>query len=152
VLLPTSPIIGRVALLILGVALWGLVRSPVGMRRALVGVALVLGGMALIADVVALVVVWPEFRHNWALALLLPTDLALPFLAPRSLATYARARAGMAGLVLLLEIVGVVSQPILPVALLVFLPMVAIDRSARKAALQQAKAVVLREPASASAP
>jgi hypothetical protein len=137
VVLPTSRAVGRIALVALAIALSGLVRwagrTSRG-ARARVGVAVaafVLGGLALSAYGVAALVVWPEFRRNWALAALLPTDLAMPWLSPRALRVYATARAALAGVLVVLEIVGVVAQPLIPVCVLVALPMLAIASVAR---------------------
>lgn len=140
VILPTSRAVGRIALVVLAIVLGAVVRGTAKrrMRIGIVTTAIALGGLALVADVVAATVVWPEFRQNWALAALLPSDLAMPWLSQRNLRIYALARAGLAGVLFLLEIVGVVAQPLIPVCLLVAMPMLAIasvikERQAAKA-------------------
>lgn len=136
VILPTSRAVGRLALVVLALALSIFVRHALR-RRPRVGLAVlafVLGGMAIVADFVAALVVWPEFRQNAALALLLPTDLLLPWLPSRWLSRYALARAVLAATMAALEIGGVIAQPILPVALLVGLPMFAIFSALRERA------------------
>lgn len=144
VILPTSRAIGRAALVILAVILvavvgWGAKRLEKGdARRARIALGIasaVLGGMALVAELVALLVVWPEFRHNWALVALLPTDLAMPWLSRRHLAIYARARAALAGGLFVLELAGVVAAPIIPVCVLVALPMLSIGSLAKAMAV-----------------
>ncbi|RYZ64558.1 MAG: hypothetical protein EOP08_08740 [Proteobacteria bacterium] len=86
-------------------------------------VALALGVPALLLDLLALVSVWPEFSHNWVLLLLWPTDLALPWLRERALLGYVKARIAVAAVLAAAELVGLVHQPILPVALFAALPM-----------------------------
>ncbi len=135
IVLPTSRAVGRIALAVIAFALSGLVRwTGREKKRARIGfvvAAIVLGGMALVADGVAALVVWPEFRRNCALAARLPKDLAMPGLSPRASPTYATARAALAGVLAVLEIVGVIEQPLLHVCLLVALPMIAIASVAR---------------------
>jgi hypothetical protein len=125
VILPTSRAVGRLALVVLALALsvfggWALRKKP---RLGLGVIGAVLGGMALVADLVAALVVWPEFRRNAALFVLLPSDLLLPFVPAGWLRRYALARVGIAVAMAVLEMGGVVAQPILTVSLLVALPM-----------------------------
>lgn len=144
VVLPTSRAVGRLFLVLLAFVLFAVVRygarggmssdalSP-RFRRSLFVVAAVLGTMALVVELVAVVVVWPEFRQNWALLFLLPTDFALPFLRPKTIRSYARARIVMAGLAVLLEIGGVIGQPMIPLAVLIALPMAGLASALREA-------------------
>jgi hypothetical protein len=157
-ILPTSRAVGRAALVILALAVAGLVRwgardaraggAPSRRARIALGVAAsVLGGMALIADLVALVVVWPEFRHNWALLALLPTDLAMPWLSPRRLRLYALGRVGIAALLAALEVAGVIAQPMLHLSIVVAVPMLSIAALARAyARAPDARAVPATQP------
>lgn len=138
VILPTSTAVGRIALFLLAFALFVFVRvawrrPALGRRAALGAVALVLGALALVCELVAVLVVWPEFGRNWSLVALLPTDLALPFLPDRILRVYVKARMAIGALLFVGEIVGVVEQPIFPVSVLVVLPMLAIHSSMRDA-------------------
>jgi hypothetical protein len=141
VVLPTSRAVGRIVLIVLAVVLASVVRFSAKRARMRIGiatVAIVLGVMAIVAELVALLVVWPEFRQNWALAVLLPTDLAMPWLHDRYLRIYAMARAGLAAVLLLLEIGGVIAQPLIPVCVLVLLPMFAIVSTLRDRSLRAA--------------
>lgn len=124
--LPTSPSIGRGAILLLAVGLYALGARMHRLQFARFVIGLALGLPALALEVLAAVSVWPEFSHNWVLALLWPTDLALPWLREGALLTYARVRIGVAALVVVGELVGLVAQPILPVAALAALPMIGI--------------------------
>ncbi len=121
--LPTSPSIGRASLLLLGLGLYLLARRTTRMRAARPLIGAVLGSMALFLHALALISVWPEFSRNWVLLLLWPTDLALPWLRERALLGYAKLRLGVCATLALAELVGVIHQPILPVALLAGLPM-----------------------------
>lgn len=126
VILPTSPAIGRIAVFSFALLLFAVVRLGArrGRLRLAIGAAFgVLGLLGVALEVVAAVVVWPEFSRNWALALLWPTDLAMPWLDRRWLSRYAQARVAVAVLVAAGEIVGVVGQPVLHLAALVALPM-----------------------------
>jgi hypothetical protein len=135
--LPTSPSIGRGAFLALAVVLYALAVRMHRLQFARFVIGLVLGVPALALELLAAVSVWPEFSHNWVLALLWPTDLALPWMRTRTLMGYARVRVAVAALVALGELAGVVAQPILPIALLAALPMIGILIAHRK---QQAAA------------
>jgi hypothetical protein len=128
---PTSRAVGRIVIAFVAFVLFALIRVAARRRRLDRGLQIAgaaLGGAAVAVDLVSALVVWPEISHNWALALLLPTDLALLFptaLArhPRLLRGYLKARLAMAGTAALLEIAGVVHQPLLPLALFVALPL-----------------------------
>lgn len=124
--LPTSPSIGRGALLVLGLAAYAVARRMHRFSWALGALAVLLGVPALLVDLLALISVWPEFSHNWVLLLLWPTDLALPWLRERALLAYAKVRIGVAALLAAGELVSVIHQPILPVALFAALPMLGI--------------------------
>lgn len=126
VILPTSRAIGRIALFFLAFALFVSVRLLARrgkIRRALFVLAFALGGLGCFTSFVASVVVWSEISHNWALALLVPTDLALPWLPRRWLVGYARARIAIAVVLGVLELASVISQPLLPLVALVVLPL-----------------------------
>jgi hypothetical protein len=129
--LPASRAAGRVLLFVIAFALVFAVRL-LGWRgrpraaRFLVGG--VLGTLGTIAWAASALVVWPEIQRNWALLLLFPFDFAIPFLAPRKLAIYGKVRITMAVALAVLELAGVVSQPMLPIAALVFMPLVALLR------------------------
>lgn len=123
--LPTSRAAGRIAVIALAFVLFSVSRFLARRRKVGLGLRLVggtLGVLAVSVELAALVSAWPEIRQNWALLLLLPTDLALPFLG-RRLPLYVKARLGMAALFALLEIVGVIHQPMLHLVALVALPL-----------------------------
>ena len=129
VVLPTSRAIGRMAVFMLAFALFLAVRVAARRNMIRTGLKIVgatLGVLALSIELVAALAKWPEISHNWALALVLPTDLALPYLTGKRLALYLRARVAMAGLFAVLEIANVVHQPMLPLVALVALPMLGI--------------------------
>jgi hypothetical protein len=134
VVLPTSRAIGRVGLVALGFALLVALRKLAERERLLLGLRIAggaLGGLALMTELAAILVRWPEISHNWALALLLPTDAALPYLPKRWLALYAKLRIAMAASFVALEIGGVVRQPMMPLAALVALPMIGVLAASR---------------------
>jgi len=128
---PTSRAVGRIVIAFGAFALFALIRVAARRRRidrALQIAGFVLGGTGVLVDAVSALVVWPEVSHNWALAFVLPTDLALLFptvvaRSPRLLAGYLKARLGMAAAAAVLEIAGVAHQPLLPLALFVALPL-----------------------------
>ncbi len=124
--LPTSPSIGRGVLFVLAVVLYAIGVRMHRLHGARFGIGLALGLPALVLDALAAVSVWPELSHNWVLALLWPTDLALPWLRGRALLAYAKIRIAVAALIAVGELAGVVAQPILPVAALAALPMIGI--------------------------
>lgn len=126
VILPTSRAVGRVALFALAFALFATIRLLARrgrIRAALYATAAVLGTLGSFVAFVAAVVVWSEVTHNWALAILVPTDLALPFLPRRALVWYARVRIGVALALGALELASVISQPLLPLVALAVLPL-----------------------------
>lgn len=126
IVLPTSRAVGRAALVLLAFALFALVRFAIRRGRARAGLillGLVLGSLGALTVLVASLVVWPELSNNWSLALLVPTDLALPLLPRRWLVAYARARIAIAVALGVLELVGVIAQPILPIVALVAIPL-----------------------------
>jgi hypothetical protein len=128
VILPTSRAIGRVVLFFLAFVLFVATRISLRRKRSKVGVwisALTLGFLGTSLAIISALVVWPEISHNWALALLLPTDFALPYLFTkkrRLLVVYARVRIAVAILLALLELASVISQPLLPLVALVVFP------------------------------
>ncbi|MBX3211593.1 MAG: DUF4105 domain-containing protein [Labilithrix sp.] len=129
VILPTSRAIGRFAVFTLAVLLFVAVRVAARRNKLRVGLMIaggVLGAIAIAIELTSALVKWPEISHNWALALLLPTDLVLPWLTGKRLALYLKARLAMAGVFVVLEIANVVHQPMLPLAVLVALPMAGI--------------------------
>ncbi|MBX3258569.1 MAG: DUF4105 domain-containing protein [Labilithrix sp.] len=129
VVLPTSRAIGRFAVFALAFLLFVAVRVAARRNKLRVGLVIaggVLGAIAIAIALTSALVKWPEISHNWALVLVLPTDLALPWLKGKRLALYLKARLGMAGVFVVLEIANVVHQPMLPLAALVALPMAGI--------------------------
>lgn len=135
VILPTSAAGGRLALVVLAFALFLVVRLGARrnrLARATTIVGLVLGVLAIAIDLTALVSTWPEFSRNWALLVLLPTDLALGLLPAPKLVTYVRARLGTVLVLALLELVGVIAQPLLVSVALVALPMAGLLGADRK--------------------
>ncbi|WP_428262220.1 DUF4105 domain-containing protein [Haliangium sp.] len=70
----------------------------------------------------AIISTLPEIRYNEVLLVLLPFDLALPFLSPRRRVGYARGRVVMLVVLLLLSAVGVLRQPIWALGMLALLP------------------------------
>lgn len=129
VVLPTSRAIGRIAVFFLAFVLFLSVRIAARRNKLRTGLMIVggtLGVLAVSIELVAALATWPEVSHNWALVLLLPIDLALPYLSGKRLALYLKARVGMAGLFAVLEIANVVHQPMLPLCALVALPMLGI--------------------------
>lgn len=135
VVLPTSRSVGRLALFAFAVALSVVARVAVGRGRPRLVLAIVGGALGLIAlssELFAALVTWREATPTWSLALFLPTDLALPLLTGRRLTVYLKARVAMAGLFALLEIAGVVREPMLPLAALVALPMLGVLSALRE--------------------
>jgi hypothetical protein len=124
--LATSRAIGRMAVFFLAFVLFVSVRIALRrgkLRGGLMIVGGVLGSLALSMELAALLVKWPEVSHNWALLLILPTDLALPYLSGKRLVLYIRVRLAMAALFATLEIANVVHQPMLPLVVLIAFPM-----------------------------
>lgn len=153
VILPTSAGAGKLALFLLAFVLFLGVR--LGARTKRLGLAVgiagaVLGLLALAVDATALVSTWVEFSRNWCLLVLLPTDLALGFLKGRMLRDYARVRLGMALAIGLLELVGVLTQPVLASVALVALPMAGLLGALRVREVEARKADA-SEPAAPTA-
>ncbi len=124
--LPTSPSIGRGAIVVLAFALYALASRMHRLHFARFVVAFMLGVPALVMDFFALVSSYPEFIQNWVTALVWPSDLVLPWLRGRALTIYATVRVAVAAAIALGELVGVISQPILPIAAYVALPMLGV--------------------------
>ena len=123
--LPTSPHVGRGMLVLVGFLLFALLRlSPKWLteRRALVAASVLLGTIALGVDALSAVVPWPEVRNNWALLCLLPSDIAIPWLAARPRRKYLLTRLGLTLLLMFASLVGLISQPLWPIGILVAVP------------------------------
>jgi hypothetical protein len=124
--LPASPSAGRVAVVVFALALAGAARSAIRRNRARLAFAMVgaaLGLLALAVDAFAAFTKWPEIAHNWALFVLWPTDLALPFLGDGTRRRYVVVRLGAVGLVALLALFGLVAQAIAAPLALAVLPL-----------------------------
>jgi hypothetical protein len=142
---PTSRAVGRIVIAFVALVVFALIRIAARRRRldrALQIAGFVLGGTAVLVDMVSALVVWPEVSHNWALALLLPTDLALLFpsvvaRSPRVLSGYLKVRLGMAAAAAVLEIAGVAHQPLLPLALFVALPLAGLLTALRDSSVER---------------
>ncbi len=135
--LPTSRAIGRIVVFILAFVLLASSRVAIRRGRQRFGLGLVggvLGVLAISIEAAALLVKWPEISHNWALVLLLPTDLLLPRMTDKVRVLYLRVRIGMAVLFAVLEVANVVHQPMLHLATLVALPMLGILSAFREKA------------------
>lgn len=125
VILPTTAAAGRMALFLLAFFLFLGVRLGARAKRlptAARVVGILLGLTALAIDATALVSTWSELSRNTCLVVLLPTDLALGWLRGGALRTYVRVRLALVLLVGLLELAGVISQPMLASVALVALP------------------------------
>ena len=144
VVLPTSRAIGRIIVFFLAFALFLSVRILARRNKLRTGLMIVGGSLGVLAvsiELVAALAKWPEVSHNWALVLLLPTDLALPYLTGKRLALYLKVRVAMAGVFAVLEIANVVHQPMLPLCALVALPMMGILSALKERAGDDAPAV-----------
>lgn len=132
--LSTSGAAGRVTVFAMAIAL--AFACSALQRRSLVGAlalgGIVLGGAALLVYVTAVVSTWRELSWNASLGLLLPTDLAIPWLRGRRLSRYLSVRIAMAAGFGLLAIAGVLAQPLLPVAALVLLTCLSLRRAAER--------------------
>ncbi len=140
VLLPTSAAAGRLALFALAFGLFLLVRLGARTSRLRISIGVtgaVLGVLALAIDATALVSTWAEFSRNWCVVVLLPTDLALGFLKGRVLRDYVRVRFVMAIVVGVLEVLGVLGQPMLAAVALVAFPMSGLLGALRTASLAE---------------
>jgi hypothetical protein len=132
--LPTSRHIGRAALVLLGFLLIAALRlGPKWLSRQTVVIAVctALGLLGLCVDVLCALVPWPEVRLNWAVFLLLPTDLASPWRPPKLRQRYLGLRVGLTLLLTLASVVGLIAQPLWAVAILVLLPLLELLRSGR---------------------
>jgi hypothetical protein len=150
VVLPTSRAVGRIVLFFLAFVLFLSIRISLRRKRLKVGLwisGITLGLLGTSLAIISALVVWPEISHNWALALLLPTDFALPFLLERKklLVAYARVRVGVALVLAVLELASVIAQPLLPLVALVLFPFVGLlgalraqEEAAREGAAEQA--------------
>jgi hypothetical protein len=124
--LPTSPHVGRAALVLLGFLLLALLRvNPkwLSRRRALIAVSAILGLLAVSVDTLSALVPWAEVRNNWGLLLLLPTDFAIPWLPADLLRKYLGGRIALTLTLAFASLVGLISQPLWPIATLVVVPM-----------------------------
>lgn len=126
VVLPTSRSIGRFTLFAAAFVLLAAIRIAARRDRLRLGLVIVgttLGLIAVSMELAAAVVKWSEVSHNWALLLFVPTDFALPYLKGQRLALYAKVRIAMAILFGIVEISGVVHQPMLPLSAFIAIPM-----------------------------
>ena len=129
IILPTSRALGKIAIFVMALALFLVVRLLARKNRmplALGVVGGVLGTLAISVELFSALVTWTEISHNWALLLFFPTDFALPWMAkaknPKLLPLYLKARVGVAAAMAVLEIANVAHQPMLPLVALVALP------------------------------
>ncbi len=132
--LPTSTHVGRAALVFLGFLLFAALRfGPrwVSRRTILIGVCSILGLLGLLVDALSVLVPWPEVRMNWALSLLLPTDLAIPWLPSKLRHKYLVLRIGVSALVLMASVIGLIAQPVWPIAIVALAPLLELLRSER---------------------
>lgn len=124
--LPTSTHVGRGVLLALGVVLaaavhWGRRRFS---DRTLIRIAgLTLGAVGLLCWLVAAVSAWDEVRWNWALLLVVPSDLMLGWMNAKSRQNYLSVRLAGLSLLTALSLVGLIAQPLWAVMLLPGLPL-----------------------------
>jgi hypothetical protein len=131
--LPTSTGVGRGLLVVLGfVLMFGIhfasrpgPKAPARTTLSLRLVGLLQGGLGAFIAVLSFACAYPETRRNWVMLVLLPSDVALGFLPKRLVKHYALGRLVMLGALVLLEIIGVIPQRIIPVALFAGLPMLA---------------------------
>lgn len=91
-------------------------------RTGLIAAAVVLGLLGIIVWMLAAVSTLAELRYNELLFVLVPTDVALPFLGARRRLRYAQVRVIMLLSVSILLAVGVFLQPLWIMILLAFLP------------------------------
>lgn len=126
--LRTSTSVGRMTLVLLGLALtallWmGVRKGAASERRATIGVGLLLGLLALALDLVVLCCSISWVRETWIVLVLWPTDVALGFLEPKLRERYVTVRLVVLGLLGGLSLVHVIAQPLVAVALLAALPL-----------------------------
>lgn len=134
VALPTSVHAGRTLLLFIAVVLalgtFALARRGPRARMASVTIACsVLACAGLLVWALALVARYPEVSANWNLLVVVPFDLALPWLSPARARSYVIARLGVVALVAVLSLVGVIAQPLIVTALFAALPLAAVLRA-----------------------
>lgn len=140
---------GRVALAGGGLGLGALAIATGRTRRrrasaALVGVPLGLLGLALLALAVASTL--PELRYNELLAVLWPTDLALPALAAPLARRYVRVRLAALAIAALASIAGLFAQPLLAPLLLVAAPFAALAWGVDEMPMEGGRPAPLRSP------
>jgi hypothetical protein len=99
--------------------------------RALAGIPIGLVGLVL--WILAVASAFVELRENELLAVLMPFDLALGFLAGPKLALYARGRLAIIAFALVLSWVGILAQPLWPGAILAGAPLAACVLTTRPA-------------------
>lgn len=92
-------------------------------RTGLIPAAIVLGLLGIIVWLLAVVSTLAALRYNEVLFVLVPTDVALPFLGARRRLRYAQVRIVMLMLVSILRAVGLFVQPLWILILLAFLPL-----------------------------
>ena len=116
---PGSPFAGRfiIALAALSLAALSLVR-PLRAAARVIG-ALTAGLAGFVVWTLALATSLPELSHNLLLGVLVPVDVALPWLPPRVRDRYARARLVMALVASAASALGVVAQPLVAPSLFV---------------------------------
>ena len=131
VILPTSRALGKIAIFVMALGLFLVVRLCARKNRVPLALGIVggvLGTLGLSIEVFSALVKWSEISHNWALALFFPWDVALPWLArskhAKLLPLYLKARIGLAVGMAILEIANVAHQPMLPLVALVIFPCV----------------------------
>lgn len=120
-----APLAGRLALGVAALAL-SLLVWPRRTRRVARSLGAVLSGLAgALVWTLSLASSLPELSQNDLRGVLLPTDLALPFLSARAAVVYARARLVMALVASALSASGVTPQPLLAPCLFVTATMAA---------------------------
>lgn len=92
-------------------------------RRELGTAGFLLGLLGSLLWFSAIVFVYPELSHNWALGVLWPTDLGLRYLSAKHLRWYLQARLVVIVPLALLSLAGVIVQPIGAIALFAGLPL-----------------------------
>jgi hypothetical protein len=126
---PLSTLPGRGLLVAVGALLAGLIvrarRDDDKLRRELRFAGFLLGLLGFLLYAFAVLFVYPELSHNWAMAVLWPTDLGLRWMKGVWLRRYLALRLGAALLFGALSALGVIAQPIASVAALVGLPFLA---------------------------
>jgi hypothetical protein len=125
VTLPTSVNVGRATLAVLALGLgvllnWG--SSALRARRQWLATSVV-GSCGLLTWSAALLCSFSEIRFNWALALLLPSDLFVPWLSSSRRSAYLALRVVSSALLVLLNLAGAITQPLWAVGMLALLPL-----------------------------